>query len=136
MILLEKRRVLKKSESHKKMVEITRPAHIYGLWGGVITLVVSAFLLVSLINAGRFSYDFSFFGAAIFVHSLIGILMLVSVYLLRKEHHTFGGSVMLLCSSIIGLTLSSGLLIGPILGIIGGILGMSEHEKLIRYHLD
>ena len=135
---MKKEKIAKNSPlvSHKQMMGITRPAYLYGLWGGIITLLVSIFLLARLPKMEILFYEISYFGVAIFVHALIGMLMLVSVYLLRKEHHTFGGSVMLLCSSIVGLTLSSGLLIGPILGIIGGILGMSEHEKLIKHHLD
>ena len=108
----------------EKVLDITRPAYTLGLLGGVITFLVSIYVLTRV------------FQVTLLVHLLIGVLMLISVYLLRKEHHAFSGSVMLLCSSIIGLTIASGILIGPILGIIGGILGMAEHERLIRRNLD
>src|SRR3989344_6755377 len=126
---------MKPKISHKKMIEITRSAYLLGLFGGVITLAVSLSLLMKLFNIEVLQLSL-FFQVSVFVHLLISILMLISVYLLRKEHHCFGGSVMLLCVSIIGLTIASGILIGPILGIIAGIMGLSEHEKLIKHHLE
>lgn len=132
---LKKGKAAKPIISHKQIIEITRPAYLYGLWGGAITFAVSLFLLWGLLNSANILWNISFFGAAIFIQFCASMLMLLSVYFLRKEHHCFGGSVMLLCSSIVGLNLAAGLLIGPVLGIIGGILGLSEHEKLIKHHL-
>jgi len=79
---------MKTKITHKKMIELTRPAYLLGLWGGVITLAVSLSLLMKLFNIGSLSL---FFQVSVFVHLLISILMLISVYLLRKEHHCFGG---------------------------------------------
>jgi len=137
---MQDRRILKKDVlvSHEKIIDITRPAYLFGLWGAIITLMVSTFILMNSFRAGNLFRQgtVSFFEFGVFIYLIISLLMLVSVFILRKEHHSFGGSVMLLCSSIIGLTIASGLLVGPILGIIGGILGMSEHEKLIKHHLE
>lgn len=124
--------------SHKEIINITKPAYLLGLFGGVITLAVSLFLLVGLYKTGNFALfdldSFSILNIIIISHIFISVLMLLSVYLLRREHHCLSGSIMLLCSSIIGLTIASGLMIGPVLGIVGGILGMTEHEKLIKRH--
>jgi len=122
--------------SHKQILRITKPSYFLGLWGGVITSIVAVFLLVRLLIAGElFQGMISAVELVLFTHLSIGVLMLLSVYLLRKEHHCFGGSIMLLCVSIIGLTFASGLMIGPVLGMIAGIMGLSEHEKLIKHHL-
>lgn len=127
-----------KKSSHETFLETTRPAYLLGLLGSVITLAVSIYVFTRLLNTGNLFIDgfVSFFEVAISLHLLVGILMLTGVYLLRKEHHTFSGSIILLTASIVGLNLASGLIIGPLLGLIAGILGLSEHEKLIRQHLD
>jgi len=123
---------------HNKILDITQNAYILGLAGGVITLAVSLYLLWQYVVSGLLVEEglTSVLGIAMFVHIFVGVLMILAVFLLRREHHSFSGSVMLLCASIIGLNFASGLLIGPVLGIIGGILGLSEHEKMIRQHLE
>jgi len=123
---------------HQKILELTRNSFYLGLAGGVITLIVSLYLLLQLTGAGALSGNWltSIYGLGLFMNILIGVLMLLAVLLLRKEHHSFGGSVMLLCAGIVGLNFAAGLLIGPLLGIIAGILGLSEHEKMIRKHLE
>ncbi|HLC63248.1 MAG TPA: hypothetical protein VJJ21_02920 [Candidatus Nanoarchaeia archaeon] len=130
-----KKRVVNNSRlKHRNILRLTRNSYLLGLIGGVITLLVSLYLLWRLSFAGALNLDL--LGASVFMHLLIGLLMILSVFLLRKEHHSFSGSVMLLCTSIIGLNFASGLLIGPLFGIIGGILGLSEHEKMIKKHLE
>jgi len=138
MDLLKKEKKTKKTP-HEQIIDITRPAYLFGLWGGVITLMVSVLMLIMLVTYRGTMFGqgvITFFEIVMLAHLLIGVLMLISVYLIRKEHHCFGGSVLLLCASIIGLAIASGLFIGPILGVTGGIMGMAEHEKLIRKHLD
>ena len=122
--------------THQRIIEVTRPAYMLGIIGGAITLAISLFLLLELIQTNNFlSFGWvSFLGIAVLVHIAVSILMLVGSYLLRVEHHSLGGSIMLLCASILGLNFASGLVVGPILGIIGGVLGMAEHEKLIKHY--
>ena len=132
------KKIAKKPSSHETFFRATRPAYLLGLLGSVITLAVSIYIFTRLLNAGNLfiSGFISFLEVALSLHLLAGILMLTGVYLLRKEHHTFSGSIILLTASIVGLNLASGLIIGPLFGLIAGILGLSEHEKLIRRHLD
>ncbi|MFC1768867.1 hypothetical protein ACFLZX_03820 [Nanoarchaeota archaeon] len=124
--------------SHSELKEITLPSYVLGIIAGVIVILFAILSLVGYVS-GTYSPEIAKFGPAIltfflFVHFTIGVLMLISCYLIRKEHQTLSGTILLLVVSVIGFVLSAGLMIGPILGTIGGILGLTEHEKLIKHH--
>ena len=120
-------------KSIKKIGEITKPSYILGLFSAVITLLISLYLY-NKFSITIFQED-SLISLSITIGFVTGILMLISSYLIKKEYYNLSGSIMLLSSSIIGLVFGAGILIGPVLGIIGGMLGMMEHEKLIKKHL-
>lgn len=118
--------------SHEKIKEIMRPSFTIAVFASVVTLLVSIFIFYELIKAGNIDTDVVKLG--MFIHGTVTVLMLFSTFLLKQEHFCLAGSILLLCTSIIGVSFAVGIMIGPILGIIAGIMGMMEHEKLIKHH--
>jgi len=91
----------------------------------VIAVKFSGTMLGSLVKDVVFSY-FYFFMA---LHVFLGIVMIFSAYLIKHETHIFLGSSLALFSGIAGLFTVAGLFLGPVLGIIGGILGFREEFR-------
>lgn len=118
--------------THEKIEEIMRPSFTMAIFASVITLLISIFLFIQLIKSGNIGAQVVQLG--LFIHGTITVLMLFSTFLLKQEHFCLAGSILMLCSSVIGVCFAVGIMIGPILGIIAGIMGMMEHEKLIKHH--
>ncbi|HIH43469.1 TPA: hypothetical protein HA246_07565 [Candidatus Woesearchaeota archaeon] len=62
------------------------------------------------------------------------IIMVAASFMIRHEENALAGSILILIISSIGMVLSIGLWIGPILGIISGMLGLKEHHQLMKSH--
>ena len=58
--------------------------------------------------------------------------MIVSAFLIKHEDHSLSGSIMALITSTFGLLTAAGILLGPVLGIVGGVLGLKEHQRIIK----
>jgi hypothetical protein len=106
-------------------------------YSAAFTLAVTMFLFLKLfvIDAQAALATFTLQGFWIFISFLIAILTLAGAYLLRQEHHNLAGSIIILVVNVIGMAFVVGLFLGPLLGIISGMLGISEHEKLIKHHI-
>ncbi len=60
--------------------------------------------------------------------------MIAASFMIRHEENALAGSILILIISAIGMVFSIGLWIGPILGIISGMLGLKEHHQLMKTH--
>lgn len=126
------------SSEHK----ITIPGYGFGLASGIVTVITTALLYYLIFHAtplASFLKD-TFFEMYVFtVFFLIGnlvcaIIMIAASFMIRHEENALAGSILILIISAIGMVFSIGLWIGPILGIISGMLGLKEHHQLMKTH--
>ena len=105
------------------MGENNNTGYALGMVGGVITLVVG--ILIAFLGAAL-TFFLAGIGAVLGAWGIIaGILMIVGSMMLKGKNHK-NGSLLLLVFSILGLITMQGLLVGPILGLIGSIFALSK----------
>lgn len=68
------------------------------------------------------------------INIVCAIIMIAASFMIRHEENALAGSILILIISAIGMVFSIGLWIGPILGIISGMLGLKEHHQLMKTH--
>ncbi len=123
--------------SHEELKDITLPSFVLSLLAGLIIILFGVFETIGYYNnptdPNVLKFGSGIFVFSIFIHFSVAVLTLLSSIMVRTEHHSLGGSILLLLVSVVGFVLGAGFFIGPILGIIGGILGLTEHEKLIKH---
>jgi ABC-type multidrug transport system permease subunit len=119
-------------KSHEEIKHITTPAFVLSLLAGALTLFFAVWETkgVLLNNDVVFQY---FVAVLLVMHYTVAVLMFASAILLKREHHVLAASIMLLCASTAGLVLLAGFFIGPAMGILGGIAGVREYEKMIKH---
>ena len=64
---------------------------------------------------------------------IAGAMIIVGSLLIKHEDHSLAGSIIVLIISLIGIMSGMGLFIGPVFGIIGGVVGLREHQHLILH---
>ena len=116
--------------------------------GFEFSLIAGIFVLVQAVTLTFFIFGSTFFTEFLgpflqtwvkyaviiwlFGQYISGICMVVASLLIKHEDHSLAGSVMVLVVSLFGLFLAMGALVGPMLGIVGGILGLKEHQKVMH----
>jgi len=122
-----------------KKEDITIPGFIVSLIAGVLTIFLP--MIVNLVGLGFLSTLLGqmlrevvilMVTGVLVMHYLCGLVMIVSGFLIKHEDHSLAGSILILVVSTITLVSFGGLFIGPILGIVGGIMGLKEHQRLMR----
>ncbi len=114
---------------------VTEAGYVISLIAGIIILSVAIFgtYIVKDIIA-NYGSIFTFLAYFLIVSNyLAGIIIIVGSELIKHEDHSLAGSIMVLIVSLVGVLTGMGLFIGPIFGIIGGILGLREHQHLIMH---
>ncbi len=119
------------------MVEKPTAAHILSLIGAILVLIGGIAFAVIFAVGGAFLAGFGalvpfagFLGVLFLiiaaVHLIFGIIMLIGATWINSTdiEKVRNGSIIVLIFSIIGLLFGSGFFIGPILGLVGGILGL------------
>lgn len=121
-----------KKEAEK---EVTLPSFATGIIAGVVTLAAAVLSTLGFYSglAAKSIYPMWALLGILGAHYIVGVLMIVGVILVRYESHNLSGSMLMLVISSIGMVVSAGFWIGPILGIIAGILGLFEQQKLILH---
>tara|TARA_Y100000310_G_C20674093_1_gene811920 strand:- start:1031 stop:1414 length:384 start_codon:yes stop_codon:yes gene_type:complete len=119
------------------------PGFEFSLTAGILTILIALYA-TWIVFASNFITDIIapflkdvvivIFLGLLFTHYVIGILMIISAFLIKHKDHSLAGSTMILITSIMGILLGAGIFIGPILGLIGGILGHKEHQKAMHLH--
>ena len=112
----------------KRKPEIISVAHsklplVLGIIGGIITILIALIILIKLGNRGAMEIVFGIWGL------VVGIVITVASILLRVENKFRLGSILLIVFSALGLITLQGLIIGPIIGLIAGIL--TQVRKMI-----
>ena len=118
-----------------KKTKVTEAGYIFSLVSGIIILVVTiiAISIISILTRylgnllGIFAY------ILLGMHLLSGILITIGSILIKKEDHSLAGSILVLVVSSVGILIGTGLYIGPAVGLVGGILGLKEHQRLILH---
>ena len=97
---------------------------ILGLIGGIITVIIG--IIVILIEIGK--QDLDYFGIGLAIWGIVtGGLIIASSILIRQKEHLKMASLMMLIISILALITMQGLIIGPIISLIGSI--MLKHKS-------
>lgn len=104
-----------KSETKKsERKEEKKSPFILGLIGGIFTILIAIIILFKL--RGTMEIVFGIWGLAVGI-----VLILSSVFLKNEEKHNLG-SILLIVFSALGLITLQGLVVGPAIALIGGIL--------------
>jgi len=96
---------------------------ILNLIGGIITLLVGVFVAVAGAAAPLGAIFGALVGAVGIWGVIVGLLLIVSAVKYEKSH---GWAIIGLVFAILGLVTLQGLIIGPLLGIIGSALAMGK----------
>lgn len=112
-----------KKENPDKKVTISHSKYpvVLGLIGGIITILIGIFtLVIEISNNSSFGIGLSIWGIA------TGMFMIFGVSLLKDKEHFNVGSIVLLVVSILSLITVQGLVIGPLIALVGAILSRSK----------
>lgn len=114
---------------------ITEAGFVISLIAGIIILCVAAFgtFLVRDIIAsyGRIISIFAYF--LLVSNFIAGAMIITGSVLIKHEDHSLSGSIIVLIMSLVGIVSGMGLFVGPVCGIIGGVVGLREHQHLILH---
>ena len=94
--------------------------YVLGLIGGIFTVLIALVILVQLYNAGTTELVFGIWG------TLVGAVMIVGSVMLLQEDRFKMGSTILIVSGALALITLQGLIVGPVVGLLGGILTHSR----------
>ena len=98
-----------------------RTAHLLGLLGGIITLVLGVIFMVVGSQAAMIE-EFGRLGIYYGIWTIgIGILLLIGAALVLKEKGTRVGAILLIIFGVAGGVTLAGWIAGPVLGLIGGL---------------
>ncbi len=121
---------------HEEFVRAITPSFVLASTGGVLTILASIVIGAGAISPARPMAD-PYLGVVLtFAIAFLGVLMIISSLMLRKENYCLSGSILSLITGSMGIALGSAFYIawlGPLLALIGGVLGVREHEELIRH---
>ncbi|MDI6798755.1 MAG: hypothetical protein QMD12_02045 [Candidatus Aenigmarchaeota archaeon] len=104
-----------------------KTAYVLSLVGGIFTVIGG--IVVLLLGASlMFIPVFGAIGMGVGIWGLVcGILIIVGGVMINKGSAKTGGIVALIFS-ILGLVTLQGFVVGPILGLVGGILALTTKE--------
>ncbi len=122
----------------KNDTSIVMPSFLLSLIGGVTVLFIS---LLGLFFSSRLmgtmasqvlvrSIIVVFFSLMV-MHVVCGMCLIVGSFLIRSKKYSLAGSITVLVTGVVGIILGAGLFVGPIIALIGGIMGMRAHQRLI-----
>jgi hypothetical protein len=114
---------------------ITEAGFVISLIAGIIILGVASFgtYLARGIIAS-YGAIISMLAYFLLISNFIGgTMIIVGSILIKHEDHSLAGSIIVLIISLIGVMSGMGLCIGPVFGIIGGVVGLREHQHLILH---
>ena len=121
---------------HEEFVRVITPSFILAIIGGILTILAATVFGAGAISPARAMSD-PYVGIVItFTLGFLGVLMLVAAWFLRKENYCLAGSILALITGSIGFALGAAFWIGwigPLLAIVSGVIGIREHEELIRH---
>ena len=89
---------------------------VLGLIGGVFTVLIALIVLIQLGTQGTMELAFGIWGL------VVGAVIITSSIFLRIDDKFKLGSILLIVSSVLALITLQGLIIGPVLSFVGGIL--------------
>jgi hypothetical protein len=123
------------------MGRIRIPAYEFAITSAIINFFVAVYLTVVVLRSSIMhffieiikGYIIAFITAIIVFHYIISVLMFLSAIMIKHEDHYLAGSIIALVVSIIGFFIGAGFIIGPAIGLTGGILGLKEHRHLILH---
>lgn len=114
---------------------ITEAGFVISLIAGIIILgvaVVATFLTKGIISTyGAIISVFAYF--LLISNYIAGLMVVVGSVLIKHEDHSLAGSIIVLIVSLVGVVSGMGLFLGPIFGIVGGVVGLREHQHLILH---
>lgn len=114
---------------------ITEAGFVISLVAGIVILlvaVVATYLTRGII--ATYGAIISFFAYFLIISNYIaGIMIIIGSVLIKHEDHSLSGSIIVLIVSLVGVIIGMGLFIGPVCGIIGGVVGLREHQHLILH---
>jgi hypothetical protein len=114
---------------------ITEAGFVISLVAGVIVLGVASFA-VYLARGIIASYGAIISLLAYFLlisNFIAGAMIIIGSLLIKHEDHSLAGSIIVLIISLIGILSGMGLFVGPMFGIVGGVVGLREHQHLILH---
>ncbi|MFC1705051.1 hypothetical protein ACFLZ6_01840 [Nanoarchaeota archaeon] len=114
---------------------ITEAGYVISLIAGIVILSVALFgtYLAKDIIA-TYGAIFSFLAYFLIASNYIaGVMVVVGSLLIKHEDHSLAGSIMVLIVSLVGILTGMGIFVGPVLGIVGGVVGLREHQHLILH---
>ncbi|MBW2980137.1 hypothetical protein KY360_01825 [Candidatus Woesearchaeota archaeon] len=118
-----------------KKSNITEAGFVISLIAGIIILcfaVVGIFLTKNIeANYGAIISLFAYF--LLVSNFIAGLMIIVGSVLIKHEDHSLAGSIIVLIISLVGIVSGMGLFIGPVCGIVGGVVGLREHQHLILH---
>ncbi|UCH12404.1 MAG: hypothetical protein JSW18_00165 [Candidatus Omnitrophota bacterium] len=114
---------------------ITEAGFVISLIAGIIILGVAfaaTFLARDIIATyGKIISIFAYF--LLVSNYIAGVMIVVGSILIKHEDHSLSGSIIVLIMSLVGIVSGMGVFVGPICGIIGGVVGLREHQHLILH---
>ena len=116
----------------------TMPGFLVSIMAGFVMLFITLVELILVFRIkttvfGELLQDFVFtiLFIVVIIHLVLSILITIGSVLLKHEDHSLSGSIIVLGGGMFGLLLGAGLFIGSIQAIIGGVMGLKEHQKIL-----
>ena len=118
-----------------KKSRITEAGFVISLIAGIIILSVAVFgTYLTRDIIATYGAIISILAYFLLISNYIaGAMIIVGSVLIKHEDHSLAGSIIVLIVSLVGIVSGMGLFVGPVCGIVGGIVGLREHQHLILH---